>query len=444
MLHYNNSMEEEKKEEKRSKVKFQAPTGMHDILGEDLELLEKVEKTSKEIAEYYGFQKIETPIVEDLQIFEKSSGTASDVVEKEMFVLKTKGGDILGLRPEFTPGIVRAYLQNGMFVQPKPVKLFSFGPLFRYEKPQAGRFRQFHQFNFEVFGSKDPALDAQIIQMFCAILNELKIKNIIVEINNIGCSQCRPYFKKSLVRYLKSKEHFLSNDSRDRLKKNPLRVLDSKDERDKEIVSQAPQIVDSLCEECHNHFKKVLEYLDDMGLPYRLNPYLVRGLDYYTKTVFEIIEEGKDVNSTSTIIGGGRYDNLIKNMGGPDTPALGGAGGVERIIEKIKEKNKGKEVVKPSKIHVFIAPLGEAAKKKALKLFEDLRQENIKAYESVSKDSLKAQLSLASKLGVDYALILGQREVLDGEIIIRNMKDSRQETIKFEKVVKEIKKKLKK
>lgn len=434
----------EEQSEKKTKIKFQAPTGMHDLFGDDLSVIKKISDTASHLADYYGFQQVDTPIMEDIQIYEKSTGTSSDIVEKEMYVLKTKGGDTLCLRPEFTPGIVRAYLQNGMFMQPKPVKIFSVGPLFRYEKPQAGRYRQFHQFNFEMFGSKDPALDAEMIQIFCAILEELKIKNIIVEINNIGCTQCRPYFRKTLVKYLKSKESLLSSESRERLKKNPLRILDSKDERDREVIAQAPQIVDYLCEDCHNHFKKVLEYLDQIGIPYRLNPYLVRGLDYYTKTVFEIIEEGKDQTSTSTLIGGGRYDSLIKSMGGPDTPALGGAGGIERIAERIKEQSKGKEIIKKQKVHLFLAPLGEAAKKATIGLIEDLRKENIRVFESVSKDSLKNQLSLASKLGIEYTLILGQREVLDGTAIIRNMKDCKQEVVKMDKVVKELKKRLKK
>jgi histidyl-tRNA synthetase len=440
--------EEDKKEIKaqapaKPKIKFQAPTGMHDVLGEDMLYFEKVKDVIDDIAEFYGFQKIDTPILEDAQVFEKSTGTSSDIVEKEMYTLKTKGGDVLCLRPEFTPGVVRAYLQNGMWVHPKPVKLYSFGPLFRYEKPQAGRYRQFNQFNFEMFGSKDPAVDAQLIQMFWAILGELKFKNLVVEINSIGCTECRPNFRKALVRFLKSKENLLSSDSKERLKKNPLRVLDSKDQRDKEIIANAPQAIDYLCDDCKAHFKKVIEYLDEIALPYKLNPYLVRGLDYYTKTVFEIYEDKGEQGSTSTLIGGGRYDTLIKSVGGQDTPALGGAGGVERIIEKLKER--AKEPPKPKhQAHVFLAPLGEVAKKKALGLFEQFRQENIRCIEAFSKDALKAQLGIADKFGVDYALILGQREVLDGTIIIRNMKTAKQETVKLAKVVQEVKKRLKK
>ncbi len=439
--------EEEKKDiqpqPQKAKLKFQTPTGMHDVLGEDMLYFAKVQNIVDDIAEFYGFQKIDTPILEDAQIFEKSTGSSSDIVEKEMYLVKTKGGDVLCMRPEFTPGVVRAYLQNGMWVLPKPIKLYSFGPLFRYEKPQTGRYRQFNQFNFEMFGSKDPAIDAQLIQMFWAILTELKFKNLVVEINSIGCSECRPNFRKALVRFLKSKENLLSSDSKERLKKNPLRVLDSKDQHDKEIIANAPQVIDYLCDDCKGHFKKVLEYLDEVGLAYKLNPYLVRGLDYYTKTVFEIYEDKGEQSSTATLIGGGRYDTLIKNIGGQDTPALGGAGGVERIIEKLKER--AKEPLKPKhQARVFLAPLGEVAKKKALSLFEQFRQENIRCMEAFSKDALKAQLGIADKYSVDYALILGQREVLDGTIIIRNMKTAKQETVKLAEVVQEVKKKLKK
>jgi histidyl-tRNA synthetase len=358
-----------------------------------------------------------------------------------MYTLKTKGGDDLCLRPEFTPGVVRAYLQHGMSSLPKPVKLYSMGPLFRYEKPQSGRYRQFHQFNFEIFGVNDPVIDAQAIQMFYNILDDLKLKDLCVHVNSIGCPECRPNYRKALLKYLKSKEKFLSPDSAKRLKKNPLRILDSKDPKDIEIVVNAPQVVDYLCEECHGHLKKVLEYLDGINLPYVLNSRLVRGLDYYSRTVFEIVQKSKDGNISSALIGGGRYDTLIKNMGGPDTPAFGGAGGIERIILAIKEQNKGQELTpKTEEYQVFLAPLGESAKKKSLMLFEELRKEKISVAESFSKDSLKVQLGMASKLGAKYTLILGHREVLDNKIIIRDMANQKQKEVDLDKIIKELKK----
>lgn len=425
-----------------AKSKFQAPTGMHDILPEDMVFFDKVINTVSKVAHDYCFSRIETPVLENIEVYQKSTGLTSDIVEKEMYVVRTKGDDTLCLRPEFTPGIVRAYLQHGMFSLPKPVKLFSHGPLFRYERPQAGRYRQFNQFNFEIFGSKDPIVDAQTIQMFYAILQELKFKDLEIQINNIGCALCRPQYRKVLMRYLKSKEKFLSSDSQRRLKTNPLRILDSKDEKDREIINQAPQVVDYLCEECHAHFKKVLEFLDEADMPFTPNPYLVRGLDYYTKTVFEIKEKSKEGDMSSTLIGGGRYDSLIKSMGGPDTPAFGGAGGIERIVAILKER--GTKTAKQQVPQVFLAPLGDSAKKKALLIFEELRKENIKVMESFSKDSLKNQLALASKLGIRYVLILGQREVLDDTIIIRDMEASKQMIEKSTHTVKALKKLLKK
>ncbi len=428
----------------KSKIRLQAPTGMHDILEGEQVYFDKVTKAVKQTAIAYNFSKISTPILEYVEIFEKSTGDTSDIVEKEMYALKTKGGDDLCLRPEFTPSVVRAYLQHGMSSLPKPVKLYSVGPLFRYEKPQSGRYRQFHQFNFEIFGVNDPIIDAQTIQMFYNILDDLKIKDLCVHVNSIGCPECRPNYRKALLRYLKSKEKFLSSDSAKRMKKNPLRILDSKDPKDIEIVQNAPQVVDFLCEDCNNHLKKVLEYLDEINLPYSLNSRLVRGLDYYTRTVFEIIQKAKDGTLSSALIGGGRYDNLIKNMGGPDTPAFGGAGGIERIILTIKDQHKGQEPsIKEPEFEVFLAPLGESAKKKALAMFEEFRKEKITVAESFSKDSLKVQLGMASKLGAKYTLILGHREVLDNKIIIRDMENQKQKEVDLDKITKELKKLLK-
>lgn len=423
------------------KIKLQSPTGIHDILENEQVYFDKVTKVVRQIATAYSFSKITTPILEYTEIFEKSTGETSDIVEKEMYSLKTKGGDDLCLRPEFTPGVVRAYLQHGMSSLPKPVKLYSIGPLFRYEKPQSGRYRQFNQFNFEIFGVNDPVIDAQAIQMFYNILDDLKLKDLCVHINSIGCPECRPNYRKALLKYLKSKEKFLSPDSQKRLKKNPLRILDSKDPKDIEIIINAPQVVDYLCEECNGHLKKVLEYLDGINLPYFLNSRLVRGLDYYSKTVFEIVQKTADGNISSALIGGGRYDTLIKNMGGPDTPAFGGAGGIERIILAIKEQHKGQDLEpKQVEYQVFLAPLGESAKKKSLMLFEEFRKEKISVAESFSKDSLKVQLGMASKLGAKYTLILGHREVLDNKIIIRDMANQKQKEVDLDKIVKELKK----
>ncbi|HOW12706.1 MAG TPA: histidine--tRNA ligase [Candidatus Pacearchaeota archaeon] len=427
------------------KPKFQSPTGMHDILPEDQKYFKKIYDVVSSVADFYGFSKIDTPVLEDAEIFSRGTGEATDIVKKEMYILKTKGGDFLALRPEWTPSVIRAYIEHGMYNLPQPVKLWYFGPCFRYEHPQSGRYRQFWQFGFEVIGEKNPVIDAQIIQICYNILKELKIKNLIVEINSIGDNQCRPYYKKLLTNYLKSREVSLCSDCKRRIKENVLRVLDCKEEKCQIIKSEAPQILDYLCDECKAHFKEVLEFLDEIELPYNLNPYLVRGLDYYTKTVFEIFyldsQSEKDIGNA--LGGGGRYDKLVKVLGGKDVPAAGAALGVERIVELMKKENI--EVLeKEENFPVFLAQLGSLAKKKSLRILEDFRKSKIKIAESLGRDSLKAQLNKANKLNVKYCLIIGQKEALDNEVILRNMETGHQETIKIENVVEEVKKRLKK
>ena len=424
------------------KPKFQSPNGMHDILPEEQKYFQKIHNVCEEMANFYDFQKIETPILEETELFSRGIGLATDIVGKQMFTLRTKGGDYLTLRPEFTAPIVRAYIEQGMQNLPQPVKLWYFGPCFRYERPQLGRFRQFWQFGFEVLGGESSVLDAQIIQIFYNILSELRLKNLIVEVNSIGDSQCRPYYKKILTSYFRSREQALCLDCRRRLRENPLRILDCKEERCQQLRSQAPQILDHLCENCHSHFKEVLEFLDELELPYHLNPYLVRGLDYYTKTVFEIVEESSEGKTLGTLVAGGRYDTLVKLLGGRDTPAVGGAGGVERTIQLMKTKAFRFPKEKPRE--VFLAQLGDLAKRKSLKLIEDFREAGILVGESFGRDSLKAQLKMADRIGAKYALILGQKEALEGTIIIRDMASGKQDLVKLEKVIGEIKKRLKK
>ncbi|MDD5750653.1 MAG: histidine--tRNA ligase [Candidatus Pacebacteria bacterium] len=426
-------------------LKFQSPTGMHDLFEPELEYFAKVEKICQSMADFYGFQRIQTPVLEQTELFEKGTGLTTDIVEKEMYSLRTKGGDSLTLRPEWTPGIARAYMQHGLSAWPKPVKLWYFGPCFRHERPQAGRLRQFHQFGFEFLGVQDPMVDALTIQIFYNILRGLGFRNLVVDLNSIGCSQCRPYFKKMLNNYLRGKQSSLCGDCKRRFKKNPLRILDCKEEKCDRIKKSAPQMVDHLCKECHDHFKPLLEYLDELNLPYNLNPYLVRGLDYYTKTVFEIREDSETGASQGSLAGGGRYDGLVKLLGGKDTPACGAAGGVERIVNLLKagkpssprspEDNEGTAAV-------FLAQVGDLAKKKSLKLLEELRAAKIRVGEGLHKDSLTSQMRLADKMQAKYVLILGQKEALDDEIIIREMKNGEQRNVPLAKVIQELKKRL--
>lgn len=430
------------------KPKIQRVSGMRDILPEEQKYFQRILDVAENVVDFYGFKKIDTPILEETELFSKGTGLMTDIVQKQMYNLKTKGGDSLSLRPEFTPGVIRAYIEHGMKNLPQPVKLYSFGPLFRYEHSQAGRQRQFHQFNIEVIGEGDPVIDAQIIQIFYNILNELKLKNLIVEVNSIGDPQCRAYYKKVLTSFLKHKESLLCPDCRRRLKENPLRVLDCKEEKCQKITSQAPQIIDHLCEDCHKHFKGVLEFLDEIELPYRLNPYLVRGLDYYTKTVFEIFTdevqktEDNKPGARIALVGGGRYDNLVKLLGGENTFAGGGAMGIERLV--IAMKNRDIKLIKSDDRLVFLAQIGGMAKRKGLKLLEEFRKVKIEVGESFGKDSLKSQLKIADKMKAKYTLLLGQREALEGSIIIRDMENGKQDTVKIELAVKEIQKRLKK
>ncbi|OGZ41831.1 MAG: histidine--tRNA ligase [Candidatus Portnoybacteria bacterium RIFCSPLOWO2_02_FULL_39_11] len=414
---------------------------MRDLLPQDWVFWDKLVKTSQTLAEDYGFQKIETPLLEDAELFIRGTGATTDIVGKEMYFVKTAGAVSLALRPEGTPGVVRAYLENGMASLPQPIKLFYYGPMFRHEQPQAGRWRQFYQLGLEIFGDSGSVLDAQLIQFSFHLLRMVGLKKTNIQINSLGCPQCRPTYRKAIVDYYRHRKEKVCPDCRRRLKENPFRLLDCKEEKCQPIKAQAPAMVDYLCDECRKHFKEVLEFLDELELPYFLNNSLVRGLDYYTKTVFEIFWEEEGAAQLA-LGGGGRYDDLVKELGGKPTPAVGVALGLDRIVDLMK-----KERVKVSNgpnFKVFLVQLGLMGKKKSLKLFEKLHQAGIPAAESMSRDSIKAQMKIADKLGVKFALILGQQEALDGTIIIRDMQSGVQETVSQEKVVDELKKRFKK
>jgi histidyl-tRNA synthetase len=425
-----------------AKIKYQTITGMHDVLPEDQVYFKRVQKVVESVANYYSFEKIETPILEYAEVFQKAVGDDTDIVGKEMYTFRTKGGDLVSLRPEGTAPVMRSYLEHGMHNMPQPVKLWYIGPFFRYERPQAGRFRQFHQFGFEVLGEANSSIDSQVIQMSYDVLKELGFKNLAIEINSIGDSECRPYFKKIITSYLKSRRSSLCTDCQRRLKENPLRIFDCKEEKCQRVKAGAPQMIDHLCEKCHAHFKEVLEFLDELGLPYALNPYLVRGLDYYTRTVFEIVETTEDGKTLGTLIGGGRYDNLAKMLGGRDVPGCGSAAGIERIISLMKSREM-KTGTKQEEAKIFLAQLGQLAKRKSMKLFEEFRDAKIPVAESFSKDSLKAQLRTANKMNIKWVLIFGQKEALEDFITLRDMDTGTQKEIKLDKVVEEMKAKLK-
>ena len=414
---------------------YKKPTGTQDIYGKTQRYFQKIESVAQQIAYEYNFEKIETPIIEEEGLFIRSVGDNTDIIQKEMYSFETKGSDKLALRPEGTASIVRSYIENDFYKKPQPVKLFYFGPFFRYERPQKGRYRQFHQFGLEVLGKDSPALDSQLIQVFHQIFKNLDL-DIVIKVNSLGDDNCRPDYIKKLKKALKKDKDDLCEHCQKRLETNPLRVLDCKNKECQKITENVPQIVDHLCKSCKNKFQAVLEYLDEMDIPYELDPFLVRGLDYYTNTVFEVFAKDDDL----ALGGGGRYNKLVELMGGRETPALGGAMGVERIAELMEEE--GVELDDKTK-KVFLAQLGDSAKKKAFELFEEFREEGVPVYESMGRDSLKAQMSRADKLGAKYTLILGSQECIKNQIIIREMKSGKQETVSLDTVVKEIKKRIK-
>lgn len=419
---------------------FRTPRGMHDVLPWEAPWWERVLRVAWELADFYGFGQIQTPVLEFAKLYEKGTGETTDIVEKEMYVFKTKGGDVLALRPEFTPGVMRAYVEHGFSRLSQPQKLYSAGPVFRHESPQAGRFRQFSQLNFEIIGgTSDPVYDAQAILIAQRLLEELKIKNIVLGVNSIGCKICRPIYKRQLQNYYKNFEKKLCPDCVKRLKTNPLRLLDCKDERCQEFKAKAPNILDKLCANCSSHFRSVLEYLDEVAIPYSLDNQLVRGLDYYNRTVFEMAVDGSG-SEFGALVAGGRYDYLMEMLGGRPTPAVGFAAGVERLIQVMKTQEV-KLPVKSGK-KVFFVHVGDLAKKKSLRIIESLRKAGIPVSETLGRESLKAQLKTADKEGFELALILGQKEVFEDSIIVRDLRKSLQETVSLAKLVEEIKKRL--
>jgi len=429
---------------------FQAPKGMRDIMGDDYYSYQGFFEKAQEIAEYYGFKPIQTPILEQEEIFTKGVGGGTDIVDKEMYSVKTKGGDRLVMRPEGTASVMRAYIEHGMQNKPQPVKLYYSGPLFRHDKPQKGRYREFYTFGIEVIGSPKSIMDAVVIHMGVLMLKEAGIENISLKINSIGDAESRKDYLKELVNYYKKHLGKMNVTDRQRLKDNPLRILDSKDPNLFQINADAPQSVSFLNSTSKKHFKEVMEHLNEIGVDYELDHTLVRGLDYYTHTVFEFfttessqpedkVEPGAEVSLTKRLAlgGGGRYDYLSKAMGyKKEIPGVGFGFGVDRIVEASKNIPKPR-VKKKSK--VYFIQLGTEAKMKSLKVIEVLRQNKIPVRQSLSKDSLGSQLAIAEKSGIPHTLIFGQKEALENSIIVRDMASRSQTTVDIDKLAKYLK-----
>jgi len=404
---------------------YQAPRGTSDILPQEQAYWRYLEQMVARTARLYGYQRLDAPVFEDSRLFARSVGEDTDIVTKEMYTFEDRGGSSLTLKPEGTASVCRAYLEHGMKNLPQPVKLYYIASIFRYERPQAGRYRQHYQFGYEAIGDGDPALDGEVIDMAWRFLASIKLKRLSLQINSIGCKKCRPGYVATLKSYYAGRAGELCPDCKSRLERNPLRLLDCKQEACLKIAGSAPKSADHLCPECAEHFKQLQRYLELLGLPFVVNNQLVRGLDYYTRTVFEIQPEGG--GAQSTLAGGGRYDDLIEELGGKPTPALGFAAGIERIILNLKkQKVEAPPLPRPQ---VFIAYIGEAAKTEAVKLAAKLRRGDIGVIAALGDKSLKAQLRQANNLGVSYAVIIGEEELKSGTVIVRDMTSAEQKSV---------------
>jgi histidyl-tRNA synthetase len=404
---------------------YQTLRGMQDILPAERPYWRYVTEQMHAVAALFGYQQIDTPILESASLFVRGVGEGTDIVDKEMYAFQDKDGDQVSMRPEFTAGVMRAYIQHGMHVLPRPVKLYSIGPIFRHEAPQAGRFRQHHQFNVEALGEMDPAVDLEVMSVAWTLLTRLGYRGLSFQLNSTGCPACRPTYRKALVDYFGAYEARLNETDRRRLAINPLRLLDSKEEGAQPLLNQAPHSIDYLCEECAGHLASLRSYLDALGMPHAVNFRLVRGLDYYTKTVFEVWAAG--IGSQASVCGGGRYDRLIEMLGGPPTPGIGFGMGIERVILSLKQQG-----IEPPALpapQVQVSPLGEAARVPALKLVRDLRSAGIGALLAYGGRSLKSQLKSADKAGVTFTVILGDQELAEEALIVRDMASSQQETV---------------
>lgn len=437
---------------KIKKDSLQTPRGTRDLIGPELSIWRRVSAICENISSYYGFKEIRTPHFEHSELFGASLGETSEVVEKQMYSFRTRGGDSLVLRPEATVPIIRAYFELGMQSLPQPVLLFENGSFFRHESPQKGRYREFGQFDLEVLGEDLAVAEATVIRVFELVFKELSIEASL-ELNTMGDKECRPVWRKELAAYYRKHFEKLCKDCKRRFKENPIRLLDCKEATCQEFKTKAPQMLEYVCDECKTHFKEVLEFMDALEIPYKLNPSLVRGFDYYTRTVFEFIADVKTVKENGSVeskslavAGGGRYDYLGQILAGKDLPGAGGGIGLDRVVSILSDgmdADNFDQFVKEEKPKVFLIQLGIAAKRKTLALMEDFRKAKIPLAQSLSKDSIRGQLRLAAKLGVPYSLIMGQKEAMEGSVIIRDMDSGMQETLPLPRAIERLKIKIK-
>lgn len=407
---------------------MQAPKGTKDAIPENVYKWHYIEGKAADVCRRFGFKEIRTPVFEHTELFQRGVGDTTDVVQKEMYTFNDKGGRSITLKPEGTSPAVRAYLENNLYAQPQPTKLYYITPCYRYEKPQAGRLREFHQFGVEAFGASGPTIDAEIISMVHTFFRELGIDNLTLNINSIGCPVCRSEYNKALRAYFEGHKSELCGTCHDRLETNPLRILDCKSPICHSIAEGAPVILDYLCDECREHFDGLKANLENLGIKYKIDPHIVRGLDYYTKTVFEFVSN--EIGAQGTVCGGGRYDGLVEELGGQKTPGIGFGLGLERLILVLENK----DIPKDAKTDIYIASIGEPAKKYAQKLAFDLRQKGFSCEQDLLSRSVKAQMKYADKLGVRYSVVLGDSEIESGCAELKNMETGEKSEIKLNEI----------
>ncbi len=412
-----------------------APRGTKDILPDTVGDWNYIEKEIRELCRRFGYSEIRTPIFEHTELFQRGIGEGTDVVDKEMYTFTDRGDRSITLRPENTASAVRAYLQNKLYAESNLVKLFYIGSMFRYDRPQAGRMREFHQFGVEALGEANPAVDAEVILLAMSLLEGFGLKDLELSINSVGCPKCRSQYRTMLQDFFRDKLDDLCEDCRSRFDRSPLRILDCKKDSDKSYMADAPKITDCLCEECGDHFQKLQQHLTNAGVKFQHDPRLVRGLDYYTKTAFEI--KYPPLGAQSAVAGGGRYDGLIEEMGGNPTPAVGFATGLERLLLALESQNLLPE--KHRSVDAYVVALGENAQAEGFKLLNSLRRAGLSAAMDFAGRSMKAQMKQANKLNASYAIILGDDEIAEGVAMVRSMADSSQEKIAIQDVVEKIK-----
>ncbi len=412
------------------------PKGTKDVTPFESYKWHYVEGIMRQVSREYGLNEIRTPVFEHTELFLRGVGDTTDIVNKEMYTFEDKGGRSITLKPEGTAGVARSYVENGLSELPQPIKMYYITPVFRYERPQAGRLREHHQFGIELYGSDSPYADVEVIGVAKTLFDKLGITELELNINSIGCPTCRKEYNKALCEYLKSYEQELCPTCRERLYKNPLRILDCKEEKCKKITAGAPRVLDYLCDDCRNHHEEVKRLLTLVGIPYKVNPDIVRGLDYYTRTVFEFVSTS--IGAQGTVCGGGRYNGLVEQVGGKHTPAVGFGMGIERLIMVLESLNIG---VGESEVPtVYVAPLSKDEADVAFATVAELRKNGVCADTDLMSRSLKAQMKFAGKRGYEYVAVIGSEEREAGEVNLKNMRTGEESRVKINNLSKELKK----